>query len=469
MSRTSRRDARLRLYKRGNDKCPICLAPFTKQDVEEGDAVRLEHVPAKTLGVGSVAMCLTCKSCNHGAGRAEQLAATAQQDEQKFQITIPGLVDNEGEPLAHVGYGTVHGNGMLLRMGRLRVPESEFGEALRSGQGINFKFKLPTPHYANVPWLKAAYLTVFSTLGAHGYRYAAGEALEAVRGQIMEPAKEIISKFAFGLPKGAWTEGNIMLSRDPPCWVVRMGECAVLLPRSWDTSFYERIGTLDPADVTMQGKLLQRRSAKFGETPVVFAPARTGVNFDPLKILGEDLFGAPGHVIQKNVESGKRIKATFAVADCGRWGVTALLTSVEALPDRGGTVGDELRWVRDQGPSGLRALFAKLRERIEEIDVPDFNALRDPDSPEAKFAETDNPPGGFAVWREPGGHVGFKCGQRTIRVRREDEREGLSDIEGKPALQADGSCMLEVDGHPLALWEFSRLVLEPLFLPKEKE
>ena len=83
---------------------------------------------------------------------------------------------------------------------------------------------------------------------------------------------------------------HIMLSRDPPCWVVRMGECAVLLPRSWDTLFYERIGTLDPADVTMQGKLLQRRSAKFGETPVVFGPARTGVNFDPLKILGEDLW-----------------------------------------------------------------------------------------------------------------------------------------------------------------------------------
>jgi len=222
---------------------------------------------------------------------------------------------------------------MFLQMGRLRVPESDFGEALRSAQEINFQFQLPTPHSANVPWLKAAYLTVFSLLGEHGYRYAAGEALEAVRRQIMEPGDEIISGFALQLPEGVWTKGNIMLSTDPPCWVVRMGKRVVFLPRSWDTSFYGRISALKPADVTLHGKLLGRDGpARFGETPVVVFPeARTDVDIDPLRICGENVFGARRHVIQQNPESGQRTKVTFVVVDCGSWGITALLTSVEVL------------------------------------------------------------------------------------------------------------------------------------------
>ena len=41
MSRSSRREQRLRLFRRGNDRCPICLTPFTESDVEEGETVTL--------------------------------------------------------------------------------------------------------------------------------------------------------------------------------------------------------------------------------------------------------------------------------------------------------------------------------------------------------------------------------------------------------------------------------------------
>ena len=145
----SLRKQRLALFDRGNDKCPICLTPFTKRDVELGKAT-LEHVPPKAFkafGVDSIAICLTCEACNNSAGRVEQATAAAHQDEQKLQIAIPGLVDEKEESLAHTGYWTVSGKGILLRMGPLLVSASKFGKALgdamRSGE-IKLKFVVPT-------------------------------------------------------------------------------------------------------------------------------------------------------------------------------------------------------------------------------------------------------------------------------------------------------------------------------------
>ena len=106
--RTPSRERRLALFERGNDRCPLCLTSFTRKDVEEGRAT-LEHVPAKVLGVGDpIEMCLTCLTCNREAGRVEEAAAGAR-GEQKLQITVEGLDDAAGMPLAHTGYATVDG------------------------------------------------------------------------------------------------------------------------------------------------------------------------------------------------------------------------------------------------------------------------------------------------------------------------------------------------------------------------
>ena len=37
--RSSLRQQRLNLFKRGNTRCPICLSPFTENDVREGRSV----------------------------------------------------------------------------------------------------------------------------------------------------------------------------------------------------------------------------------------------------------------------------------------------------------------------------------------------------------------------------------------------------------------------------------------------
>ena len=80
MSRTSLREQRLHLFERGNDRCPICLAPFTERDVEQGEAVTLEHVPPRSFKAGGIAMCLTCADCNNSASRVEQAAVEARTE-----------------------------------------------------------------------------------------------------------------------------------------------------------------------------------------------------------------------------------------------------------------------------------------------------------------------------------------------------------------------------------------------------
>ena len=124
-------------------------------------------------------MCLTCNDCNSRAGRAEQAAVEAKQDRgQKAQVDVDGLP-------THTGHLRVSGsNGILLSMSALRVSSDEFGEALRSGR-IGLQWREPSGRYRSVPWLKAAYLSVFSLLGVHGYGFADGEAIEPVRRQIM--------------------------------------------------------------------------------------------------------------------------------------------------------------------------------------------------------------------------------------------------------------------------------------------
>ena len=71
---------------------PICLVPFTREQIIDGKVVTLEHVPPKFMG-GS-ARCLTCKICNAETGRdIDQLAATTEQD-VKVTVDIQGKKDS---------------------------------------------------------------------------------------------------------------------------------------------------------------------------------------------------------------------------------------------------------------------------------------------------------------------------------------------------------------------------------------
>ena len=111
-------------------------------------------------------------------------------------------------------------------------------------------------------WLKAAYLSVFSLLGMHGYKYAEGVAVESVRQQIMKPKDKIIPRFIADATAWAVPDG-IIVSGKTPGWAVKMGKRIVLLPRGWDQEFYARIGDTPGGEITL------------GDGPLWF-PARFG-------------------------------------------------------------------------------------------------------------------------------------------------------------------------------------------------
>jgi hypothetical protein len=313
MSRTALRQQRLNLFERGNDRCPICLTSFTEREVEQGSAVTLEHVPPKSFKVGGIAMCLTCSEGNNRASRVEQAAVEARR-EPKVRIEMPGLP-------TQTGYLSTDASGRIdVRMSKPRVSRGAISAVLRSRQPINMTFTEPNSRYARVPWLKAGYLSVFSLLGVPGYRYAESEATEAGREQIMKPEDEVIRHFAVSAP-AAWRErdGIAMNRKRRPCWAVKMGDCIVLLPRSWDQSFYEWTGSMSSPNgkITIgDGPLWY--PAKFGHRRVASISFREG--YSPRKVLGEGLFGMQGRVTQ-----GDRV-TPFVFADSSDQEVTVMLT-----------------------------------------------------------------------------------------------------------------------------------------------
>ena len=315
MSSRSHKQKRLRLFEQGNDRCPICLTSFTRQDVELGEVATLEHVPPKSFQVGSTAMCLTCSDCNNSAGRAEHAAVEARR-EPKARIEMPGFPIQTGRASADAS-----GSVISIRMSKSQASRDAIIKMMDSPQPqIKAIFRAPNLRYVSVPWLKAAYLSVFSLLGVHGYRYAEGEAIERVRKQIMNPKDEVIRHFAFQAPS-TWREKNsIAMNRtQTPCWAVKMGDCIVLLPRSWDQSLYEWTGKMPSSNVnvTIGGGPLWY-PVKFGDQRVGSIGFQEG--FHPRETLSKDLFGLPGQLTQ-----GDKM-ASFFFADYSGQEVTVIVT-----------------------------------------------------------------------------------------------------------------------------------------------
>ena len=232
--RHSQRDERIRLFTRGNTSCPICLSPFTRQDVLDGDRVNLEHVPFQGLqkkfpAVDSLRMCITCTQCNQGAGRGMEQALLLAMSEPTAHVKIRGVSHT-----ARLSKGS--DDIYTLELSELRVPRIDSFRL--TATDIEMTMKIPNEHFVSVTLLKSAYLSVFSLLGQQGYRYAATEAISQVRRQIMHPDTEIIGQFALSDPSGDGSGWIAWHRDDRPCWAVKMGDCIVLLPAGGDARFY---------------------------------------------------------------------------------------------------------------------------------------------------------------------------------------------------------------------------------------
>ena len=179
-------DFRLKLFELGNTRCPICLTDFTRNAVERGVDVTLEHVPPKTLG-GSV-RCLTCADCNSSASRhLDQAAAMLNRAKENRKAGRGRQVELDVFGTKHSTYFSPEGittselsrriadNPNAASMvdqlpGRkfLLLTEIKRGPDWDVSRGITIRTKRPSMNHLELSWLRSAYLLVFSLLGPAG-------------------------------------------------------------------------------------------------------------------------------------------------------------------------------------------------------------------------------------------------------------------------------------------------------------
>ena len=306
--RSSPKKTRLSLYKRGNDRCPICLSTFTERDVEEGITATLEHVPPKSVAPEkSIGMCLTCTDCNSRSGRGIDQAAARQIGTQKARVDIRGI--------PHTAYITR--NGPIKIRGRAELPEEFYKNALKADEQFEMSFSRPQSRYANVSWLKSAYLSVFSLLGTCGYIFAESSAIRQVRKQILKPESDVISHYAFTIDSQNPEYGVLMNKRKFPCWAVMMGNCVVFLPCSGDDSLYDYTsGLVDGKGEFGDGPLFYL--SKFGRNKAVAVGVNDTEGLEGK--VGSDLFGRNG------VYGNGDKEIPFVVADYNRQYISVILT-----------------------------------------------------------------------------------------------------------------------------------------------
>lgn len=234
--RKSGREARIRLFEKGNDRCPICLSPFVKEEVELGELVTFEHVPPKSLAPAiSRRICLTCANCNQGAGRGIDQAAYKLMQLPKATVEIKGI--------PHAGEITPEGGkSFKITVGPARIPVPDLRNL--TNDDFNVRFTIPSLHYGSVSWLKSAYLALFSLLGIPGYKYAESPVGSVVREQIMHPERKLIRHCMVETHDWGDGSGIYMQTGRPQLWCVKMGKWGVLLPRTGDISLYEKIDKL---------------------------------------------------------------------------------------------------------------------------------------------------------------------------------------------------------------------------------
>jgi hypothetical protein len=283
----------------------------------------LEHVPSKSLGIESIAMCLTCTDCNSRTGRVEQAVADTIHAErrggERVTLMLSALPDQPQS--VHM---TVQPNGDIVAAmpEKPRVPPDEFMKAMKAGK-ITIRSRVPTRKAARMPWLKAAYLSVFSLLGRSGYWYAEGAAIRQIRRQILEPSKEIIpAPILSGVgPHPKWPRGGIHMDRAGGHWMVKIGDRLVPLPTSSDESLYERLerewslpqGGVAEINYTTSGGPLWY-PLKFGEVDVFNCPVPPS---DPT-------FASTGTVTATSSDGEASFR--FVIADSRDQVLTGLLT-----------------------------------------------------------------------------------------------------------------------------------------------
>ena len=298
MARKTGRRNRQQLYDRGNVACPICFAPFTRDEALAGRKITLEHVPPKSIG-GQV-RCLTCQQCNAGAGRDIDQAAALDRQPTKVTVDIMGkrgsfTLSDEGKPLT--------------------TPFRQFTahdlEDLQHSRTRSFTMSLRFPDRKAVAAssLKSAYLAMFSLLGSvEGYAYVHGQALRGIRQRILLHHQHSDSgKFLIDAPDNLPDRDIFLVNQPVACWMIKIRsrtlERFVVLPSSGDST-------------TMQPLSDFSRHAKASTVQVVGKASWTFQTFGALRTIRMHLEGADqidslvGLEVDGTLPDGRRERGT---------------------------------------------------------------------------------------------------------------------------------------------------------------
>ncbi|WP_207431353.1 HNH endonuclease [Sabulibacter ruber] len=192
-------------YKEDSYLCPICLRPFTEEDLSDSspNMLTLEDAPPKSLG--GKANTLTCKECNSKCGHDIDFHLTERLLEIDVQSFLPGTtalakINNNGTEVQ----GEISVNKdreiTIIHRNKNNNPEKlkSFISSTRKGVQVtvNFKPSRVEIHRLEVALLKSAYILAFEQFG---YALILDEAFDIVRMQILNPENQIY-------PQGFWTK-----------------------------------------------------------------------------------------------------------------------------------------------------------------------------------------------------------------------------------------------------------------------
>ena len=179
--------------------CPVCLDPFSEEDLEEGapNRLSLEDAPPKSLKGSQIA--LTCIACNSAMGIDIDWHLTERLNELDFKDRIEGAVQ----------IGTFTLNGMTIN-GEIQVHEQGVTKAFHSKKNNNPKLleqyinsikknRSQSPVFTPKPsrvdakklqiaLLKTAYIIMFEKFG---YAFLFDKEYDRIREQLRNPEKDI--------------------------------------------------------------------------------------------------------------------------------------------------------------------------------------------------------------------------------------------------------------------------------------
>ena len=306
MSRKKGYERRLRLFDLGNTQCPICLTRFSRDAVENGQDVTMEHVPPRATG-GSE-KCLTCTNCNKSAGKSLDQAAAIRNKAIRDMETGRGMkVEIDVFGTKHTSYLSPDGiekSDLDTRLARNPNVASFLNRMELSGQktvllaqmtrgpiwdvskGIKLSSKEPSGHRIAVSWLRSAYLLVFCLLGPSGYRYAESGAIRPIREQIMNPHLETVPSLLCDVSRLKLPNDLIMINnwQRPYCWIVKIGSLGILLPHGGTAEHYSDVQS-SPDKISPKG-VIGWFPAKFGASQSF----ELSLHEDSVHV-GRDLFG----------------------------------------------------------------------------------------------------------------------------------------------------------------------------------